>query len=68
MCFGYLLDSPQWSESIKYPDHIFYEEIRINKPFLTYHCAAFKDSLQQQINFNGNMFGIKCHRCKEDPL
>ena len=26
--FGYLLESPHWGDSNKYPKHIFYEEIR----------------------------------------
>ena len=27
-----------------------------------------KDSLQQQIHFNGNIFGNKCCRCNEGSL
>ena len=27
-----------------------------------------KDSLQQQIHFNGNVFGNKCYRCNEGSL
>ena len=29
---------------------------------------SIKDSLQQQIHFNGNIFGNKCCRCNEDSL
>ena len=43
-------------------------EIRIKQAFLTYHSAAFKDSLQQLIHFNGNRFGNKCFRCNEGSL
>ena len=28
ICFGYLLESPQWGDSSKYPKHMFYEEIK----------------------------------------
>ena len=37
------------------------------KSFL--HIALLiKDSLQQQIQFNGNIFGNKCCRCNEGSL
>ena len=29
---------------------------------------SIKDSLQQQIHFNGNIFEIKCSRCNEGSL
>ena len=29
---------------------------------------SIKDSLQQQIHFNGNIFGNKCWHCNEDLL
>ena len=29
--FGYLLESPQWGDSNKYPKHMFYEEITIKQ-------------------------------------
>ena len=41
ICFGYLLESPLWGDSNKYPKHTFYEEIRINKVFLTYHSIHY---------------------------
>ena len=28
MCFGYLLESPHWGDSNKYPKHMLYEEIK----------------------------------------
>ena len=28
--FGYVLESPQWGDSNKYPKHMYYEKIRIN--------------------------------------
>ena len=38
---------------------MFYEEIKI-KQFLSYIAFWFKDSLQEQIHFNGNIFESKC--------
>ena len=35
MCFGYLLESPEWGDSNKYPKHMFFEEIR-TKQYLCY--------------------------------
>ena len=61
-CFGYLLESPHWGNSNKYPKHMFYEQIRIKQGL------SYKDSLQQQIHFNGNIFGNKCCRCDEGSL
>ena len=29
ICFGYLLESPHWGNSNKYPKHMLYEEMRI---------------------------------------
>ena len=29
---------------------------------------SIKDSLQQQIHYNGNIFGNKCCRCNEGSL
>ena len=37
------------------------------KPFLHINLLI-KDSVQQQINFNGNVFGNKCCRCNEGSL
>ena len=31
ICFGYLLESPQWGDSNKYPKHMLCEEIRIKQ-------------------------------------
>ena len=31
ICFGYLLESPHWGDSSKYPKHMFYEELRIKQ-------------------------------------
>ena len=50
--FGYLLESPHWGDSKKYPKHMFYEEIKIKKAFL-HIILSIKNSLQQQIHFNG---------------
>ena len=45
---------------------MFYEEIRI-RSFL-HIILSIKDSLQQQIHYNGNIFGNKCCRCNEGSL
>ena len=57
ICFGYLLELPQWGDSYKYPKHMFYEENK-NKtmPFL-HMILRIKVSLQQQIHFTRNIFG-----------
>ena len=46
-----------------------YEEIRSRQPLtkFTYHSPTFKDPLQQQIHFYGNIFGNKCYP-DEGPL
>ena len=67
ICFGYLLESPHWGDSNKYPKHMFYDEIQI-KQGLSYISVCSLKSLQQQIHFNGNIFENKCCRCKEGLL
>ena len=56
-------------DSNKYSKHTFYEEIKTYKtrPFL-HIMVSSKDSLQQRIHFNGNIFGNKCCRCNEGSL
>ena len=56
ICFGYSLESPQRGKSNKYPKHMFYEEIRIKQDHFLYIILSIKDSLQQQIHYNGNIF------------
>ena len=77
ICFGYLLESPHWGDSNKYPKHIFYEEMRIkyvlwgneNKTrFFLHNILSIKDYLQQHIHFNGNIFWNKFYRCIEGSL
>ena len=38
ICFGYLLESPHWGDSSKYPKHMFCEQIRIEQglSFITF--------------------------------
>ena len=38
MCFEYLLESPQWGDSNKYPKHMFNEELREKKQGLFSPC------------------------------
>ena len=68
ICFGYLLESPQTGDSNKYSKHMFYEEIRIKQDHFIRIIPSIKDSLQQQIHYNGNISGNKCCRCNEDSL
>ena len=68
ICFGYLLESPQWGDSNKYPKHIFYEEIKNKTRSVLHFILSIKDSLQQQIYFSGNIFGNKCCRYNEGSL
>ena len=46
---------------------MFYEEIRTKSPSL-HISLLIKYSIQQQIHFNGNVFGNKCCRCNEGSL
>ena len=46
---------------------MFYEQPRIKRYFL-HIIVSIKDSLQQQIHFNGNFFENKCCRCNEGLL
>ena len=55
-------------DSNKYPKHMFYEEIRIKQGLFLPVILSIKDSLQRQINYNGNVFGNKCCRCNEGSL
>ena len=66
ICFGYLLESP--GDSNKYPKRMFCEEIRIKQGFFLHIILSINDSLQQQVHFNGNIFGNKCCRCNEGSL
>ena len=68
ICFGYLLESPQRGDSNKYPKHMFYEEIRIKQGLFIHIILSIKNSLQQQIHYNGNIFWNKCYRCNEGSL
>ena len=36
ICFGYLLESPHWGNSTKYPKHMVYKEIKLNMAFVAY--------------------------------
>ena len=44
------------------------EEIRIKQGLFLHIILSIKDSLQQQIHFNGNIFGNTCCRCNEGSL
>ena len=68
ICFRYLLESPHRGDSNKYPKHMFYEEITIQHDICCISDLLIKDSLQQQIHFNGNIFGNKCCCCNEGSL
>ena len=54
--------------SNKYLKHMFYKEIRIKQGLFLYIILCIKDSLQQQIYYNGNIFRNKCCRCNEGSL
>ena len=68
ICFGYFLESPHWGDSNKYPKHIFYAEISIKQESFLHTILSINDSLQQQIHYNGNIFGNNCCRCNEGSL
>ena len=68
ICFGYLLESPQRGDSNKYPKHMFYEEIRIKQGLFIRIILSIKDSLQQKVHYNDNIFVNKCCRCDEGLL
>ena len=44
MYFGYLLESPHWGDSNKYPKHKFYEEIRMKTKSFLHIILSIKDS------------------------
>ena len=56
MFFLYLLESPHWGVSNKYPKHMFYREIRTKQNLFLHMFLLIKYSLQQQIHFNGKVF------------
>ena len=66
--FGYLLESPKWADSNKYPKH----NVLLGNKNKTKHffciILPIKDSLQQQIHFNGNIFWDRWLRCNEVSL
>ena len=66
--FGYLFKSPYWGDPNKYSKHMFYEEIRNEQGLPYILLLSIKDSLQQEIHVNGNIFGNKCCRCNEGSL
>ena len=67
ICFGYLLESPHWGDSNKYPKHnVLWGNKNKTRPFL-HIILSIKDSLKQQILYNGNIFGNKCC-CNEGSL
>ena len=68
ICFGYLLELPHLGNSNKYPKHMFYEEITIKQGLSYISFWPLRINLQQQIHFNGNIFGNKCSRCNEGLL
>ena len=55
ICFGYLLELPHRGNSNKYPKHMLCDKNK-TRSFL-HIILSIKDSLQQQIHFNGNIFG-----------
>ena len=46
ICFGYLLESPHWGDSNKYPKHMLCEEIWIKQGRFLHIILFIKDSLQ----------------------
>ena len=64
---GYLLESPHWWDSNKYPKRVLCGNKKRTMPFLR-AILLIKDSWQQQIHFNGNIFGNKCCRCNKNSL
>ena len=47
---------------------MFCDEIRLKTRSFLQIILLVKDSLQQQIHFNGNIFGYKCCRCNDGSL
>ena len=74
ICFRYLLELPQWSNSNKYPKHMFCEEIR-TKQDLSYVsvfslCVLYNSKfILMAMSFGTNaVFGNKCCRCNDGLL
>ena len=56
MCSGYFLESPIEAILTNIKNICYMRKWeKKNKPFVTYHSAVFKDPLQQQISFDGNI-------------
>ena len=68
MCFGYLLESPQWGDSNKYPKHTFNEKNKNKSRLFLHIILLIKDSLQQQIDFKDKILGNKWCRCNGGSL
>ena len=49
ICFGYLLESPHWGDSNKYPKHMLYEEIRIKQ------CLSYISFCPLRILYNSKV-------------
>ena len=65
---GYLLESPHWGDSNRFPKHMFSEEIRKkNKSFLAYNCSL-RILYNSKFIFMATSFGGKCCRCNEGSL
>ena len=47
---------------------MFCEEKRIKQGLFLYIILFIKESLQQKIHYNGNIFWNKCYRCNEGSL
>ena len=67
-CFGYLLESTHRGKSVKYPKHMFFEKTKIEKKLFFYSILLIKDSLPNQVHFNGNIFGNKRCCCNEASI
>ena len=68
MWFGYLLVSPQWGDTNKYPNHKFYEENKNTTRHFLHISLLIKYSVQHQFHFNGNIFWNKYCCYKEGSL
>ena len=61
--FGYLLESPHWGDSNKYPKHMLYEKIRIKQGI------SYVSFWPLRILYNSKFISMnKCCRCNEGSL
>ena len=72
--FGYLLESPRWGDSYKYPKHTFYEKMIIKQDLSYISFCPLRPLFYRKFLFKATSLGtngvivtkVHCTSCKED--